>query len=214
MSTLNRSSELDAVIHDPEELRSRSRSPLFFVVAVLAGLIVTAVLLGGYYYLRSRHAAQTLVSEQQQSAPVNRAVQPEVKIFEDQAVIKGAQVLIGGTLQNVSNATLADLSLELELTRRTDYAKEARTIPLAPKDLAPNEQGRYSLTLLSRDFKQVRVVRVMSGARANEVAFVTAPGAQRPPGPPPQTNKTIIVNRPRTSNGDFINTPDNPTKVP
>ena len=214
MSTINRSSELDDVIHDPEELRGRSRSPLFFVVAILAGLVVTATLLGGYYYLRSRHAAQTFVSEQQQSAPTNRAVQPEVKIFEDQAMIKGAQAVIVGTMQNISNVTLADLSLELELTRRDDGAKEARTLALAPKDLAPNEQGRYSLTVLSREFKQVRVVRVLSGTRPNEVAFATAPGAQRPPGPPPQTNKTIIVNRPRTSNSDFINTPDNPTTIP
>lgn len=213
MSTINRSRDLEAVIHDPEELRSRSRSPLFFFVAVLAGLVVTATLLGGYFYLRSRHAAQTLVAEQQQNAPARQTVQPDLKIYEDEAMIKGQQVMVGGTVQNISNAAIADLSLEMELTRRAGGAKESRTIALTPKDLAPNEQGHYSLTVLSREFRQARIVRVLSGTRSGEIAFVTAPGAQRPPAPPSQTNRTIIVNRPRSSNGDFINTPDNPTPI-
>jgi hypothetical protein len=215
MSTINNSRDFDATIHDPEELRSRSRSPLFFLVAVLAALAVTSALLGGYFILRSRHAAQTLATEQQQAAPAKQVVQPEVKIFEDQAMIKGAQVTVGGTVQNISNATLADISLELELTRRADGSTESRTIAISPKDLAVGEQGRYALTVLSRDFKRARIVRVKSGARANELAFATAPGKARPAGPPPSNNRTIIVNRPapRDSNGGFINTPDNPTTI-
>ncbi|MCA1557510.1 MAG: hypothetical protein LC731_03100, partial [Acidobacteria bacterium] len=94
MSTLN-SENPDAAIRDPDELRSRSRSPLFFVVAILAASFVTAILLGGYYYLRSRHAQQTAASEKQQSAtPAKPVVQPELKIFEDQAMIKGPQVIV------------------------------------------------------------------------------------------------------------------------
>lgn len=217
MSTSNRSRDLEAVIHDPEELRGRSRSPLFFALAILVGLFVTSALLGAYFYLRSRHAAQTLAAEQQQQqgAPAKQAVQPEVKIFEDQAVIKGAQVLVGGTVQNISSAAFRDLSLEIELTRRADGKKESRTIALTPKDLAPNEQGSYALTVLSREFRQARIIRVKSGERTNEIAFTTAPGTQRPAGPPPSTNKTIIVNRPSNGNGnsDFINSPDNPTTV-
>lgn len=214
MPIINNSEDFDVAIHDPEELRSRSRSPLFFAVAVLAALAVTTALLGGYFYLRSRHAAQTLATEQQQSAPAKQVAPPEVKIFEDQAMIKGAQVIVGGTVQNISNAPLADISLELELTRRADNTTESRTIALTPKDLASGEQGKYSLTVLSRDFKRARIIRVKSGARANEVAFTSAPGNQRPAGPQ-QNNKTIIVNRPalRDANGDFINTPDNPTTI-
>lgn len=219
MSTINSHRDFDAVIHDPEELRSRSRSPLFFALAVLAGLFVTSVLLGAYFYLRSRHAAQTLAAEQQQrqqqSAAAKQAVPPEVKIFEDQAMIKGSQVLVGGTVENVTGTELKDLSLELELTRRDGGAKESRTVALTPKDLAPGAQGRYALTVLSKDYRQARVLRVKSGARSNEIAFATAPGTQRPAGPPPSNSKTIIVNRPpsRDGNGDFINTPDNPTTI-
>jgi hypothetical protein len=215
MSTFNNSGDVEAAIHDPEELRSRSRSPLFFLVAVLAALVLTTALLGGYFYLRSRHAAQTLATEQQQAAPVKSVVQPEVKIFEDQALIKGSQVIVGGTVQNISKAALSDISLELELTRRADGSTESRTIAISPKDLAPGEQGKYALTVLSRDFKRARIVRVKSGARSSELAFATAPGNQRPVGPPPSNNKTIIVNRPpqRDANGDFINSPDNPTTI-
>lgn len=215
MSIINNSEDFDVAIHDPEELRSRSRSPLFFAVAVLAALAITTALLGGYFYLRSRHAAQTLATEQQQSAPAKQVVQPEVKIFEDQAMIKGAQVIVAGTVQNISNAPLTDISLELELTRRVDNTTESRTIALTPKDLSSGEEGKYSLTVLSRDFKRARILRVKSGARATEIAFTSVPGNQRPAGPPQQGNKTIIVNRPapRDANGGFINTPDNPTTI-
>lgn len=217
MSIMDRTRELDTVaIHDPEEIRSRSRSPLFFLVAALAGLAVTAALLGGYFYLRSRHAAQTLATEQQQqSAPAKPVVQPEVKIFEDQAIIKGAQVVLGGTVQNISSSSLSDISLELELTRRADGSTESRTIAVTPKDLAPGGEGKYALTVLSRDYKRARVMRVKSSARAGEIAFATAPGNQRPSGPPQSNTKTIIVNRPapRDGNGDFINSPDNPTTI-
>jgi hypothetical protein len=215
MPTINESFEQEAAIHDPEELRSRSRSPLFFLAAFAAALVFTAALLGGYFYLRSRHAAQTLASQQQGATPAKPVLQPEVKIFEDQALIKGAQVVVGGTVQNISNAALQDLSLELELTRRADGSTESRTIALTPKNLGPGEQASYALTVLSRDFKRAKVVRVKSSARSGEIAFATAPGNQRPAGPPQQTNKTIIVNRPalRDGNGDFINTPDNPTTI-
>ena len=221
MAIFDDSNDLDEPLHDPENLRRRS--PLFIFIAAVAALCVTAALLGGYYYLRRKHAAETLArqqqeqqQQQQQSGTAKPVASPEVKIYENQAMPKGAQVLIGGTVQNISGAPLADLSVELELTRRADNSAETRTLALAPKDLAPDEQGRYSLTVLSRDYKRARILRVKSGARSNEVAFTTAPGTQRPPGPSQQTPKTIIVNRPppRSSNSDFINTPDNPTKVP
>jgi type II secretory pathway pseudopilin PulG len=220
MSAVKNSEDLNVAIHDPEELRSSSRSPLFFIVAVLAALAVTAALLGGYFILRSRHAAQTLAAaeqqqQQQSAATTKQAPPPELKIFEDQAMIKGTQVVVGGAVQNISNAPLSDISLELELTRRAGGTTEMRTIALAPKDLAPGEQGKYALTILSRDYKRARIVRVKSGSRANEIAFTTAPGNQRPAGPPQQTNKTIVVNRPAPKDGNsgFINTPDNPTTI-
>lgn len=217
MSSINRPRELEAVIHDPEELRSRSRSPLFLLMAVVAALLLSAALVLGFLYLRGRHAAQTLASEQQKNAQTQQqaAPQPLLKIFEDQAMIKGAQVIIGGTVQNISPNKLENLSLELELTRRAGGAKESRTIPLTPNNLASGEQGKYSLTVLSRDYKQARVARVVSGSRSDAIAFTTAPGAQRPSGPPASNNRTIIVNRPaqRDSNSDYINTPDNPTTI-
>ena len=215
MPTIN-SDNLDAAIHDPEELRSRSRSPLFFVVGGLAAIFVTAILVGGYLYLRSRHAQQTLASEKEQNAaaPAKPVVQPELKIFEDQAMVKGPQVIVGGTVQNISNAAINDIALELELTRRAGGGTESRTLTLQPKDLAPGEQGTYSLTVFSRDYRRARILRVKSGARPNEIAFTSAPGKERPPNPQ-QGNKTIIINRPapRDGNGDFINSPDNPTTI-
>lgn len=219
MSTIN-TEEMDTVaIHDPEELRRSSRSPIFFLLALLAALFVTSALIGGYFILRSRHAAQTAAAEQQQqqqksAQQAKPVIQPEVKIFEDQAMIKGAQVVIGGTVQNISQAKLSELSLELELTRRADGSQDLRTLAVTPIDLAPGESGKYALTVLSRDYKRARVLSVKSVARSGEIAFATAPGKERPAGPTQSNTKTIIVNRPsRDSNSGFINTPDNPTTI-
>jgi hypothetical protein len=216
MSSIKSSREFDAVIHDPEELRGRS--PFFFLIGFLLALGLTAALVGGYFYLRSRHAAQTLATEQQQknAAAEKPLPKPEVRIFEDQAKIKGAQALLEGTVENISSAPMNDLSIELQLIpRMADARAVRRTLALTPKDLAPGERGQYSLTVLSRDYKQARVVSVKSSSRAGEIAFATAPGAQRPAGPPASNNKTVIINRPspKNSNGDFINSPDNPTTI-
>ena len=200
-------------IHLETEAR---RSPFILIAAVLCALAITAGLFAGYLYLRRRHAENELARQQAQTPPASKPSGPPLlQVYEDDALIKGSQAMIGGTLVNISAENLTDLAVELELHKRKGGDKETRTLPVTPKDLTPQQQGRYTLMVMSRDYSYARLVRIKSSARPAEVAFKSAPGAQRPPEPPPQS-KTVILPRPTPRKGEeeFINTPDKPARVP
>lgn len=194
----------------------RRRSPLFLIVSIVCALAVTGGLLAGYYYLQRRHAEQTRATQQAMNPPEKPVVPPQAQVYEDEAMIKGSQAVIGGTVRNISNETLSDLTVELELTRRKDAVKEKRILTLEPKDLAPNQQGKYSLSVLKRDYRSAHLVRLLGSGGSAEIAYKTAPGAQRPPEPPPHQTETIIVNKPAPRKGsgeEFVNSPDNPGTI-
>ncbi|MGB7924706.1 MAG: hypothetical protein WCF57_15805 [Pyrinomonadaceae bacterium] len=203
--------------HDFET--ERKRSPLFLLISALCALAVTGGLLAGYLYLQRRHAERTRATQQAMTPPEKPpAIPPQAQVYEDEAMLKGAQAVVGGTVRNISKETLSDLSVELELIRRKDGGTERRTLPLEPKDLAPDQQGRYSLSVLKRDYRSAHLVSLKSGATADskEVAYKSAPGAQRPPERPPKSTETVIVNQPAPRKGsseEFINSPDNPATI-
>ncbi|HEV2914008.1 MAG TPA: hypothetical protein VGX92_12070 [Pyrinomonadaceae bacterium] len=193
------------------------RSPITLVIALCCALAVTGALFAGYYFLRRRHAESQRAMQQTQAGATSRPTGPPlIQVYEDDAMLKGAQATVGGTVVNISSENLTDILVDVELRRRKDAGVETRSLPLVPKDLAPNQQGRYTLTLLSRDYRHARLLRIKSKEHADEIIFKSAPGAQRPPEPPPQSNKTVIVPRPSPRKGkeEFINTPDNPARVP
>ncbi len=193
----------------------RARSSIVIIVAVFCALMIGTGLFAGYLYLRKRHVEQHR-AEQQPALGTSESsrLPPEVQAFIDDAMIKGAETVIGGTLKNISGQTLADLSVEIELKRRQDGNTERRILPVSPPDLAPDQRGRYSVNLRARDYSGARLVRILSGARSDDVAFKSVPGAQRPPERPPQTPQVIIQRpAPRSKGEEFINTPENPTRI-
>lgn len=191
------------------------RSPIILIAAVICALAVTGGLFAGYFYLRRRHAENEFARQQAQAPPASKPTGPPLlQVYEDDALIKGSQAVIGGTVVNISADNLIDLTVELELYQRKGGNKETRSLPVTPKDLTPQQQGRYTLTV-SRDYSYARLVRIKSSARPTEIVFKSAQGAQRAPEPPPQS-KTVIVPRPTPRKGEeeFINTPDKPARVP
>jgi hypothetical protein len=191
------------------------RSPITLIAAVVCALAITGGLFAGYLYLRRRHAENEIARQQAQTTPAAKPTGPPLlQVYEDDALIKGSQALIGGTVVNISADNLTDLTVELELYQRKGGNKETRSLPVTPKDLTPQQQGRYTLTV-SRDYSYARLVRIKSSARPADIVFKSAQGAQRPPEPPPQS-KTVIVPRPTPRKGEeeFINTPDKPARVP
>lgn len=146
-----------------------------------------------------------------------RDAAPAVRIYEDEAMLKGSQAIIGGTVENIAGEPLESLSLELELRRRKDNQTEVRALAIVPPTLAPGERGRYSLSLPSNQWRGSRILRLRSASRTEDIAYQSQVGARRPPERIPETRKVIVEPpppRPRRDGEEFINTPDNPEKIP
>ena len=195
-----------------EEKQPASRK----LAAILAALLVTALLVAGYTYLRRRHsqqvAAQALQSQQenaQQNATAPRGP-AKAHILVDDALLKGGQTIIGGTVKNTSNEKLSGLSVELVLRRRKDASVEQTSVPIDPAELEPAQEGRYSLKLPAQEYSAVRLVSLRSGDSI--LAYTSSPGQKRPP--ERIEPKVVIVPRSGSRGGEFLNTPDNPARVP
>ena len=208
---LTDSSHTDLLI---EEKQPASRK----LAAILAALLVTAVLVAGYAYLRRRHsqqvAAQALQAQQERAAQ-NATAAPKgpakAHILVDEALLKGGQTIIGGTIKNTSNEKLGGLAVELVLRRRKDASVEQTSVPIEPADLEPGQEGRYSLKLPAQDYSAVRLVSLRSGD-SNLLAYTSSLGQKRPP--ERIEPKVVIVPRSGSRGGEFLNSPDNPARVP
>lgn len=193
----------------------QSRRPATIVI-IIACLLVAAIILGAYFIFY-RETPQPMNAQGQGPAapPANRAT--EVQIFEDEPLLKDSQAVVGGKVRNISRETLSNLSLEIELKRRGGGNTETRTVKIAPNELAPGAEGKYSLTLPRQEFSGTQIKQLRSASRPDLIVFKTSPGARRPKEPPhEQPTRTVIIERPapRSKDDEFINTPDNPTRVP
>src|SRR6266508_5452978 len=91
------------------------------VVAAICALLISAAVLLGYAYLRKRHAQQTLAQTSQGDSRASLPKgPPQAHILVDDALLKGGQTIIGGSVKNISSESLRGLSVELELRRRKD----------------------------------------------------------------------------------------------
>ena len=181
--------------------------------AVAVALLVACGLLFGYAFLNRRNQELTANSQPPKQA-AKPAPEPEAQIFQDEARLKAGQAIISGKVLNVSQSELRNLSVEIELKHRTSAATQRLTAELAPSSLGPNEEGRYSLSVLANEWSSMKVTRLLSAVRPDEIAFRSAPGEKRPPEPPPGKTKVNTVQRPRPSGEEFINTEDSPERVP
>jgi hypothetical protein len=194
---------------EEEEHRHTKR----LLIGVLLALLLTGAILGGFFYLRQQHEARVanVVAAETKTKSVPP---PQVEIFVDDAMPKDKQTLLSGTVHNISNAPLRQVSVRLELRRRTGNGLDSKILPLDPANLEPDGKARYSLSIAASEYSTARITGILAGSDHSEIPFKTVPGAQRPPEPPP-TAKTIIVNPPRRrgQGEEFINTPDNPGRI-
>lgn len=182
--------------------------------AIACALAVAAALLVGYRLLRARQLERVIAT--QQAAQASKvAAPPEAQIFEDEARLKGSDAIITGTIRNISDKRLEDLKVEMELKRRTAQATERLQIEVEPASLDPGAEGRYTLNLPSSEWSGARVLSLNSARRPESIAFKSAVGVRRHPERLPQGSpKIVVVPRPRPKGEEFINTPDNPTRIP
>jgi hypothetical protein len=197
----------------PEIFSESKRSIGPKLLAALSALLITALVFAGYALLRRRHAQESGTLGLS-SAPANREVRkpPKALILVDDAMLQGSKTIIGGTVKNTSTEKLTGLSVEVELKRRKDGGTENQLIALTPTELEPEQEGRYSLELKVQDYASARLVALRSGSDLVSLPHTTAQGQKRPP--ERLESKTIIVGKPKGKDGEFLNSPDKPARVP
>jgi hypothetical protein len=204
MQILNELETEPLPIEDEERRHGRR-----LLVGVLCALIVTGMLLGGYLWLKKRHERQVAAA----LALENQKKAPKVEVFVDENIVEGKKAFLGGTIHNISNETLRGVAVELQLRRRAGGGVETRMVVPQSADLAPDARTRYSLELPAPDYVSSTFLRVVTGENHTAVVFKVLPGAPRPPMETP-ASKTITVTRPKPKGDEFINTQNNPSKVP
>ncbi|HVQ37157.1 MAG TPA: hypothetical protein VMS31_06475 [Pyrinomonadaceae bacterium] len=180
------------------------------IIAAVAAIIVTVSVFAGYTYLRQRHAATAPVPVAQNEA-AQAQPSPKALILVDEALLQGNKTVVGGTVKNISPETLQQVTVALELKRRKDAATEKRLVTITPAGLEPGQEGRYSLELKASDYGSARLVGLSTGADL-PIAYTSAAGRKRPL--ERLESKTIVVGRPPSKRDEFLNSPDNPARVP
>ena len=185
----------------------------FKLLAVLCALVVTGALLVGYAYMRKRHAERTLAASVQiEPADSMPKGPPKAQIIVDEPLLKGKDTIIGGVVRNLSGQRLSGLSVRLELRRRKDAGMVESLVPLEPPSLEANQEGSYSVKFPAQDYASVRLAGLTAEPNASPLPYVSAQGKQRPP--ERIEPKTIVISRPSSKRDDFLNSPDNPARVP
>ena len=183
------------------------------LIAALCAVLITAFGFVGYAYWKHRTQQLWARSEEPKQAPTNLPKgPPKAHIRVDDALLKAGQTVIGGTVKNTSGEKLIGLVVGLELRPRKDKDIEHTLVPVEPTDLAPDEEGRFVLKLPARQYSSVRLVGLKAGSDSALLAYTTSQGQRRPP--EKLEPKVVIVPRPGSRGGDFLNSPENPARVP
>ena len=198
--------ETDPIPFEEEERRHTRR----LLVGVLCALLLTGVVLAGYLVLRKRHERQ--VAAAAEAEKIKKAA-PKVEVFVDDATLNGKKTVLGGTIHNISNERLSNLSVQLQLRKRVGGGIETRSVIPEQTEIAPDGKTRYSVELLAQDYMTAQLLRIVGGDKQSEIPFRSLPGSPRPPMETPSP-KTVVMKRPAPKDGEFINTPNNPGRVP
>jgi hypothetical protein len=202
------------MIETEDELFAETKGSILpKLVAATAALVVTALVFSGYALLRKRHAQEAASSSLSMQPATEPRQPPKALILVDEALPKGGVTIIGGTVKNTSAEKLEGLSVEIELKRRKDGVAEKQLLALQPDLLDPQQEGRYSLQLKAQDYGSARLVALKAGPNLVPLPYTTAQGQKRPP--ERLESKTITIGKPSPSKrGEFLNSPDNPSRVP
>ena len=204
------------MINDPfhqEEVIAREReSGKRKLLAVVCAVGVTAVLVVGYAYIRKFHAqrviADTATPPIVESGPKGPAL---AHVVIDEPSLSKGTTTIGGVVKNISNQELKGLSVVIELRRRKDSGIEETLLPVTPTQLQPEQEGSYSLKVSAQDYASIRLAGVKADPESTLIAYNSSQGKKRTP--ERLEPRTIVVKR-SGKPGEFINTPDNPGRVP
>jgi len=196
-----------------EAFAESNRSPAIKILGAVLALALTGAVFAGYTYLRNKHARETAASLAAQSVAVEPKGPPQALITIDDAMMQAGKTVLGGTVKNTSNQKLGPLVIELELKRRKDSGVDSKLIILEPSQIEPQQEAHYSLEVQSREYGSARVIALKIEGVEKPLPYATAQGRKRPL--ERTESKTITVDkRPPGKRDEFLNTADNPARVP
>ena len=182
------------------------------LIAALVAVVITGIGFAGYAYLKHRNQQQ--LARAIEPKPVESNLPkgpPKAHISVDDALLKGGQTVIGGTVKNTSGEKLIGLTVGLELRPRRGKDVEHTLVPVEPKELNPEEEGRYLLKLPAQQYSSVRLIGLNTGPDSALLAYTTSQGQKRPP---ERLQPRVIIQQRPSRPGDFLNSPENPARVP
>jgi hypothetical protein len=182
------------------------------LLAAVSALVITVLLFVGYAYLRQRHEQKTGSASSLQVPAAEPRRSPQAMILVNDALLQGGKTILGGTVKNISREKLGDISVELELKRRKDATVEKVLVPLDPSQLEADQEGHYSLQLKNQEYTSARVAALRVGPNSTALPFTVAQGQKRPP--ERLESKTITIDKRSSKRDEFLNSPDNPARVP
>ena len=194
----------------PEEAIARERdSSKRKLLAIVCAVGISAVLLAGYGYIRKYHAQKILAENTPPPAAEKKA--PLAHVVVDEPTLEKGMTTIGGVVKNISKQDLNNLSVVLELRRRKGNGVEENLLQVTPAQLQPDQEGSYSLKVSALEYASIRLAGLKADPQSSLIAYSSSQGKKRTP--ERLEPKTIVVKR-GGKPGEFINTPDNPGRVP
>ena len=182
------------------------------LLAIVCAVAVTALLLVGYGYIRKYHAQKVLANNTPppvvDSGPKGP---PLAHVVIDEPSLSKGMTTIGGVVKNISKQELSNLSVVLELRRRKDGGLEESVLPVTPTQLQPEQEGSYSVMMSAQHVASIRLVGLKADPQSALIAYSSSQGKKRTP--ERLEPKTIVVKR-SGKPGEFLNSPDNPARVP
>jgi hypothetical protein len=199
-------------LHAEKALAREQESTKRKLLAVVCAVGITAVLLVGYGYIRKYHAERVLANSTpppvSDAGPKGPAV---AHIVVDEPTLEKGVTTIGGVVRNISKQELSGLSVVLELRRRKDGGLEQSALPVTPGQLQPEQEGSYALKVPAQDFASIRLAGLKADPQSALIAYTSSQGKKRTP--ERIEPRTIVVKR-GGKPGEFINSPDNPGRIP
>ena len=114
-------------------------------------------------------------------------------------------------MKNISGQPLSGLSVTLELRRRKDNLAVREVLQVTPGQLQPQQEGTYAAKFSIDEFASVKLAGVQADPESTVIVHSSSQGKRRPP----ERLQPQIINAKRSGKpGEFINTPDNPGRVP
>jgi hypothetical protein len=204
------------MINDPfhyEEAIARERdSTKRKLLAVVCAVGISAVLLVGYGYIRKYNAEKVLANNTPppvlETGPKGP---PLAHVVVDEPTLEKGMTTIGGVVKNISKQDLSNLSVVIELRRRKDSGVEENLLHVTPAQLQPDQEGSYSLKVSAQEYASIRLAGLKADPQSSLIAYNSSQGKKRTP--ERLEPKTIVVKR-AGKPGEFINSPDNPVRVP